>query len=197
MSSFSAGEDPSGADAGAMTAIPPSLSHPSRAGQVVISEIMVNPELVSDTAGEWFELRNESASQGFELSGCSIDDGSAKPHALPAPLVLAPGAFVAIGRSAQVGFQADALLSFSFSNTADVLALICDGVEIDRVAYDSSFPLAAGASMSLDPGCADASCNDRASAWCLGRIAYAAGFGTPGSANPPCSEPVDADAGAP
>ncbi|MFI5308348.1 MAG: lamin tail domain-containing protein [Polyangiales bacterium] len=190
------GEPDVGGDGGGAVAMVPMFRRPSRRGDVVITEIMVNPEAVSDAEGEWFELHNPSASDGLDLSGCTVDDGSLKPHVLPTPLALAPGGFLAVGRSMRVGFAAAALLTFSLSNTADVLALACDGTEIDRVAYDASFPLAPGVSMSLDPGCSDASCNDLGSAWCLGRTAYGSGLGTPGAPNPPCDASADGDAGA-
>src|SRR5690606_5068993 len=38
-------------------------------GELIISEFMANPEVVSDTAGEWFELR---ALADFDLNGLEI-----------------------------------------------------------------------------------------------------------------------------
>jgi len=185
-----------GADGGSGAA--PAPPPPSTAGQVVITEIMLNPEALRDDEGEWLELYNPSTNATFDLRGCALDDGAAKPHPIASSLLLAPKAFVTVARSAKVAFHADALLSFSFANTADRVGLVCDGVEIDRVAYDGAFPLVAGASLSLDPGAMDASDNDRAEAWCAARTSYGADLGTPGAANPPCIVADDGvDAGAP
>lgn len=161
------------------------LRHPL-AGEVVITEIMSNPAAVRDDAGEWFELHNPGT-RALELGGCSIDDGAATMHVLPAPLVIAADAFLVIARGPEAGVAADATLSFSLGNSADVLALVCDGHDVDRVAYDASFPLASGASMSLDPS-AGAGENDAATAWCVAQSSYGEDRGTPGSVNPPCDD---------
>jgi hypothetical protein len=171
--------------AGGGASMQETLRHPL-AGEVVITEIMSNPAAVRDDAGEWFELRNPGA-HALELGGCTIDDGAATMHALPAPLAIAPGAYLVISRGPEAGVTSHATLSFSLGNSADVLALICDGRDVDRVAYDASFPLASGASMSLDPS-AGARENDAASAWCVAQQSYGEDRGTPGSANPACDD---------
>jgi hypothetical protein len=186
---------------GAMSSIPPrngetqsAPSRPSAAGQIVITEIMANPSAVSDTDGEWIELHNPSAIEALDLTGCAVDDGGKTPHAINMPLYLEPGAYVTIARSVNAGFAADLLLGISLSNDADTVALLCQGVAIDRVAYGPGFPLAPGASMSLDPGSIDAARNDTAAAWCLARVSYGSDLGTPGAPNPDCSD-RDLDAG--
>lgn len=157
-----------------------------RAGEVVISELMSNPAAVSDTDGEWIELYNPSRSQAVSLDGCAIDDGSAI-KALMAGARIAPLGYVTLARSTQVGFAPTQVLSFSLGNSDDSVALVCAGVEIDRVRYGAGFPLAAGASMSLAATALDAVANDDASAWCLGTATDALGErGTPGASNPPC-----------
>jgi hypothetical protein len=165
---------------------------PSTAGDLVITELMSNPEAVRDDAGEWFELHNPAAAQVFELAGCAIDDGGAAPRMLAGPLRVDPGAFVAVARSEEVGFVPDWTMTFSLGNAADVLALICDGVVIDRVAYGAGFPLTPGASMALDPAALDAHANDGPEPWCVALLGYGAERGSPGAPNPPCA---DADAG--
>jgi hypothetical protein len=171
----------------------PAVRHPGE-GEIVITEIMSDPAAVADTAGEWFELHNPSASEALDLGGCSVDDGAAKPHVVPAPFVIAKDEYVVIGRGAAAGFTPDLVMSFSLGNSADVLVVRCDGREIDRVAYGAGFPLVAGASMSLAPD-ASASDNDAAGAWCAAQREYAGDRGTPGAANPACADALDADAG--
>lgn len=170
---------------------------PAVEGEVVITEVMSDPAAVRDDAGEWFELHNPSADRVLELSECVVDDGSASPRNLRGPLQLAPLGFAAVARGQDAGFVPDHAMSFSLGNTADVLALVCDGVVIDRVAYGPGFPLAPGASMALDPDATDAVSNDDPSVWCLSQAAYGADRGTPAAPNQDCEDgDADADAGA-
>ena len=163
-------------------------------GALVITEVMSNPEAVRDDAGEWFELYNPSESDALTLAGCAVDDGAERPRLLMGELVIEPLGYAVIARSAEVGFVPDAILSLSLANTEDRLALICDGVEIDRVSYGPGYPLVPGASLALDPGASDAIANDSAAAWCSGTGGAGGDRGTPGSANASC-EQDGADAG--
>lgn len=164
---------------------------PRAASEVVITELMPNPMLVSDTDGEWVELHNPSATTALDLAGCALDDGGAsKP--LADALLVPPGTFVTLARTEAAGFVPDRTLSFSLANEADSIALVCEGVTIDRVAYGPGFPLAAGTSMALDPSAFDATSNDAAATWCLSPRASYAEQGTPGMPNPPCHEDEDA-----
>lgn len=191
-----AAAQPPGASAGA-AAQPdepdaPRIPRPSAPGDIVITELMSNPEALRDDVGEWFELYNPSDEHALSLEGCAIDDGTERPRALPGALVIEPLGFAVIARSDQVAFAADLVLSFSLGNSEDRLALICGGVEIDRVSYGAGYPLVAGASLSLDPGAFDALANDDPAAWCAAPPA-AGDRGSPGAPNPDC---LAADAGA-
>ena len=164
---------------------------PRAPSEVVITELMPNPAQVPDDDGEWLELHNPSSDTTLELQGCALDDGGAtKP--LADPLQLAPGGFATLARSALAGFVPDATLSFSLANEADAIALSCEGVVIDRVAYGPSFPLAPGVSTALDPGAFDAAANDDPTSWCPSASSTYAEQGTPGAPNPPCHGDVDA-----
>lgn len=159
-------------------------------GAVVVSEVMSDPSLLGDTQGEWFELHNPS-DRSIDLQGCVVDDGGTL-RIVAEPFLIAPRSHVTIARGTSPGFVPDRVMPMSLGNDADVLAISCDGVEIDRIVYGPGFPLRAGTSMSLDPG-ADASSNDDAGAWCFAELPYALGFGTPGAPNPACAD--DADGG--
>jgi hypothetical protein len=99
-----------------------------------------------------------------------------------------------LGRGPEAGFTPDLVISLSLTNSSDTVALLCDGVEIDRVRYDASFPLRSGASLSLDPALMTPLENDDPASWCLGTEDYGGDLGTPGLPNPSCSP---ADAGVP
>jgi hypothetical protein len=165
---------------------------PSRRGELVISELMIDPRTASDSEGEWFELYNPNAYE-LELRGCEIDDGGKSPHPVAHPLRALATAYVTIARQRSLGFAPDATASFSLSNAADSLALRCAGVEIDRVSYDKAagYALPSGASLALDPGRLDASQNDMPDAWCAASASYGPELGSPGRANAPCTAEVD------
>lgn len=170
---------------------------PSRAGALVISELMVDPKKVSDAAGEWFELYNPGP-EALDLGGCSIADGSAQLHAIEAHVRVPPQGFVSVARSAAPGFVPHVTATFSLKNGADVLEIACGGVVVDRVQYDKTagFPVAAGVAMSLDARHLHADANDAGSAWCLAAEMYDSDLGSPGRANPACASGEDAGAAA-
>jgi hypothetical protein len=173
---------------------PSAAESPHLAGQLVISELMIDPKTLSDAQGEWLELANTGA-EPLELQGCALDDGGKEPRLIAAPLLAPAFGYVTIARGPQPGFEPSYVTSLSFSNSADTIALRCAEVEIDRVSYDKArgFPLVSGASLSLDPDQQSAQANDAAEAWCAGSESYGPELGSPGRANPPCAR--DADAG--
>jgi hypothetical protein len=180
-------------DAGSLDAAPeppetasqPLAEHP---GDLIISELMIDPKALSDAEGEWIELYNATDAT-LELRGCQLDDGAESLHEIPAVLVEA-GAFLTIAGEAEPGFSADLLVPLSLTNSADSVAILCQGLEIDRVSYDKAaeFAIAPGLSLALDPAELDAHANDAASAWCAGMDAYATDLGSPGQPNPSCHD---------
>jgi hypothetical protein len=148
---------------------------------------MADPSALPDEDGEWLELYNRRENGSLQLEGCAIDDGSSSQHLIRAPFSLAAGAYATIARSEQPAFRPDVVLSFSLANSADSIALSCDDIVIDRVAYDASFPRAPGSSLSLDPGSFDPERNDQSAAWCSATAALESEFGTPGSPNSRCA----------
>ncbi|MDH5672953.1 MAG: lamin tail domain-containing protein [Myxococcales bacterium] len=178
-------------DAGAATGAEPA-PRPSAPGHLLITELMPNPAAVADTAGEWIELYNPGA-EALDVAGCLLDDGGSTRRPLPAGTTIDAGAHFLLARSEQCPVPPDLVISFSLGNSADRVAIFCDGIEIDAVAYGEGFPLSPGVSMSLDPDAYDAVDNDFGQAYCPGRFAYAIDLGTPGEPNPSCD--TDADAG--
>lgn len=173
------------------------VARPVAAGDLIISELMVDPKTLPDSQGEWFELYNPS-DRAFSLQECQLDDGAKSPHRITPVLVVEPGAYVSVARQLEPGFVPDATASLSLTNSADTLALVCGSVEIDRVTYDKAagFGIVPGASLSLDPHKLDARDNDLPSSWCAGQTSYGGDLGSPGRENPDCATD-EADAGSP
>jgi hypothetical protein len=178
-------------DASVPDAPPEEVAEPSqplveRAGELIITELMIDPKALPDTEGEWLELYNATDSM-LELRDCQLDDGDDSLHEIPALLVEA-GAYFTIAREAEPGFHADLVVPLSLTNSADSVAIVCQGHEIDRVTYDAAadFAIESGVSLALDSEQLDAQANDSASAWCEGHDPYADDLGSPGLANPSC-----------
>lgn len=169
---------------------------PPSAGDLVITEIMANPASpIYDDDGEWFEILNVSG-QDLDIQGLTARDQGTNSFTLPtgAPIILAAGDYFVMGRNGDPALNGGVTLDYQYSsqmqlaNSDDEIILEVGGVLIDEVAYDDlTFPLASGASMSLDPGLLTATDNDLAASWCEATTQYATdNLGTPGAANDAC-----------
>ena len=124
---------------------------------LVISEIMKDPDNVLDSAGEWFEVFNASDTY-VDMEGWGIEDLGTNSHAVGRSVIVAPGEFAVICRSADDtangGFACTYEGVFTLSNGADEIRLCSSspctsGNEVDRVEYDDGvlWPDPTGASM--------------------------------------------------
>jgi predicted extracellular nuclease len=165
-------------------------AHAAAPGDVVINEIMQNPSVVFDSAGEWFELYNPTAS-AIDINGWTIQDNDFDSHVIVngGPLVISAGGYLVLGNNGDIttngGVNVDYVFSGVFlANGADEVVLVDDGLtEIDRVEYDGgpNFPDPNGASMALEDPALD---NNVGANWCTAVTPYGDGDkGTPGAAN--------------
>jgi len=156
----------------------------------VIHEILQNPAAVNDSAGEWFEVFNPTATP-FDLDGWTIQDNDIDSHVIAngGPLVLPAGGFLVLGNNGDSltngGVAVDYVYSgIALANGADELVLLdTDLNEIDRVEWDDglTFPDPNGASMALSDPALD---NNVGANWCTASTPFGDGdFGTPGAAN--------------
>lgn len=155
---------------------------PAREGDLVVTELMIDPRVRSDSEGEWVELWNPTTDT-WELEGCMLESDPDETHELRGSLVVAPGERVVLARSASPGFAPRYVYEgISFANSDDAIALTCGGEFIDLVTWGDA---PSGASWSLDPAHADARSNDAYDAWCPTPLDVE-DASTPGAANPPC-----------
>lgn len=162
---------------------------PSGAGELVLTELMITP--IGAGAHEWIELHNPGSS-ALNLRGCEIDGDSLTDH-VDVDVEVAPGAYVVLSRDdaeLQDGLTANFVYeSITMSASDDYMAVVCGGVEIDRVAWGDDFEQR-GVSTQLSAGSLDAADNDRAGNWCFGTAPYGNAVnenrGTPGAANSGC-----------
>ena len=121
-------------------------------GDLLISEVMVNPAAVSDTRGEWFELYNPTADE-INLRDIIIGDDGGDSHTIETDLLILPGHFLTLARNGDNaingGLDADYIYDdFTLSNSGDEIVLREGPIEKLRLEYGSAFD-AAGQSREL------------------------------------------------
>ena len=158
---------------------------------VIINEIMQNPNAVSDSAGEWFELHNPTA-MAIDINGWTLADNDTDSHVINngGPLLIPAGGFLVLGNNIDSSTNGGAPVDYSYggswflANGADEVVLFDTSLnEIDRVEYDGglNFPDPTGASMSLSDPALD---NNVGANWCESVTSFGDGdFGTPGAEN--------------
>ena len=158
--------------------------------ELVINEIMQDPNAVGDNAGEWFELYNPTGAD-IDVEGWTVQDNGSDSFVIAngAPLLVPAGGYLVLGNHADTTTNGGVAIDYEFSgmyigNSDDELVLIdALGNEIDRVEYDGGpvFPDPTGASMALQDPALD---NSDGVNWCTASTPYGAGdLGTPGAAN--------------
>jgi hypothetical protein len=174
-------------------------------GDLVIVEIMSNPQTVSDAFGEWFEIYNASGRELY-LNGViitsTVDDDY---HMIRSDelLRMEPGELMVLAVNGDSTVNGDVVADYEYSdvilsNETDDLLLMADEVIVDQVSWDdgASMPDESGASMTLDPWVyLDTEMfvphvdNDNPDNWCDAIEAWGAraDFGSPGSLNEYCS----------
>jgi hypothetical protein len=122
------------------------------AGDLVVTEFMANPAAVSDSDGEYVEIYNRTGTS-YDLDGFRLRDDGSNDHPIGASVVVAPGAFVILARSADPMGDGSVTpdyvySSFTLTNSADEIVLETgDGTEIFRLAYTDGDAGGAGVAM--------------------------------------------------
>ena len=139
-----------------------------RQGELVISELMIDPRDRPDSEGEWVELWNRGDAW-VDLEGHLLADAGVDAFELGS-VVVEPGGFVVLCPEGS-GCDGEYVYEtwgggFALSNTEDeVLLLAPDGALLDEVAYGEGFAIV-GASVGVDPDEATVSLNDDLDHWC-------------------------------
>ncbi|MFZ5480172.1 MAG: lamin tail domain-containing protein, partial [Myxococcota bacterium] len=174
------------------------------AGELVISEVMYDPDAVDDADGEWFEVYNATA-YVVNLAGLVVSDDAGFAELdrfeVDVDLVVAAGGRAVFGVEGDPAINGGVTLDYdfpgsgvNFNNGADDLYVgVASGASfltIDAVAWDEAagWPAAKGFSIELNDGRLSASSNDAASAWCLATstAGSTSDKGSPGEASSGC-----------
>ncbi|MCA9572337.1 MAG: lamin tail domain-containing protein, partial [Myxococcales bacterium] len=157
-------------------------------GDIIVSEIMANPNACDDTDCEYIELYNTTG-LSFDLQGLVLVDAGANSSTLTAPLPIGPHGYVVLGRTtwAYLDFTPDASFTFGVNNTNESIELRNANGTL-AVTPLLNAPTPAGTSMQLGSGYLDVFSMGSASSWCpsTAPIGSSGDVGTPGAPNGPC-----------
>ena len=115
----------------------------SGAGDIFVSEIMANPDVVSDLDGEWFELYNPQ-SRSFSLRGCRFTGTDGDAFEIESDVTIGPWSRVVFGVNGSMdengGAEVDVVydrLDFSLDNFEDQIRMVnASGVTVSTVNYN-------------------------------------------------------------
>ena len=173
------------------------------AGEVLFSELMIEPGAADDAQGEWIELYNAGPRDLLLDDWVLVLDGEEPGHALGGdePLLLVPGGYLVLGRSADAatngGVPVDAVYDGpELAAEAGQLELRdAFGAVVAAFAYDDRHAVVDGASLSLSGQRLDVALAELPESWCAALEPWGPGSdrGTPGAPNPACPAVGDDD----
>ena len=165
-------------------------------GELLIDEIMYDPDSLSDTQGEWFEIYNASGSI-IDLYHLVIRRGSTNEHIIGDHITLEPGAYMVMAKTEGACEASSKYVygsSISLPNSGDELSLSNYGTDgnngylVFSLNYGPGFPDGTGASIGLNPDHLNPNDASEGSNWCVSTSAYNTGDkGTPGEQNDNCN----------
>ncbi len=169
-------------------------------GDLVFSEMMIDPVAVDDTLGEWVELYNDSGST-LNIGGYSFHDEDVDRWTLEGEILVLPGDYVVLcaepdaalngGVPCDAGFFRDSNGNgLALANGPDEVVLSRpDGTAIDGLHYDENW-YEKGFAIGVDPSWQRSGDNDDVTHWCqqVTVMSTSGETGTPGQANDSCDE---------
>jgi hypothetical protein len=166
-------------------------------GDLLITEIMYNPAVISDSEGEWIEIFNNTASDYNLHNVVLVRVSSDDRHTIISDVIIPPGGFAVLARTVTATDNVDYAYgsSISLPNTGEKLQLFTYGTDgtdgelicsVDYGAANFNTGLS-GISIQLDPSITDSEEAMDGLNWCESTASYSAdNLGTPGSVNTDC-----------
>jgi len=166
------------------------------AGDLVITELMINPAAVGDSFGEWFEVKNVTGVDVPLCDGWVFSDLGTNSFTVADPSVVVPAGGYAVfaveasplangGVTPDYVYNSASSGGMQLGQSGDELIITFDGLLIDEFLWASNFD-PTGASMQVQSGLEDAGSNDLEANWCQATTPMSGGdVGTPGAA-PDC-----------
>ena len=117
-------------------------------GDLLITELMINPVALADSQGEWIELYNPTDSE-INLRDHQLRDDGSDLHRFDTDLLILPLTYLTLARGANPGFTPDYVYDrFTLANGADEIVFSDAAGDVLRLDYRSGFA-APGRSMEL------------------------------------------------
>ena len=123
---------------------------------LVISEVMQNPNAVDDSNGEWFEVYNNGVT-AINMNGYTLLDLGSNSHVIVSDLIVNPNEYVVLGCNDDPTQNGGVLLHYVYTWSTFILSNLDDEIiiqdaalnEITRIEYDGGhlWPNPTGASM--------------------------------------------------
>lgn len=164
----------------------PQLAVSAYASQIVINEVMVDPNAVTDANGEWLEVHNRGAS-AVNLQGWTLASNNDSPQTIASSVSVPAGGYVVLARNGNSGTNGGVTPDYTYAiinlaNTSDWVALRDGGgASVDSVSWASTMP--AGATRGVSDPSLD-NLDAKGSNWHTSTAAFGAGDkGTPGARN--------------
>lgn len=172
----------------------------AQAGEIIITEMMINPSATNDNVGEWIEITNVSGNS-LILDGITVSDLTGSFTISNSSVTLEEGETAVLCINSDPTINGGVSCDYQYSgvtlnNSSDKITLKLGETIIDVVEYDSGlWSITAGSSISLDPNANDGASNDDPANWCSthSNASYQltdGDYGTPGDTNPSCVAPT-------
>jgi beta-lactamase superfamily II metal-dependent hydrolase len=164
----------------------PTLTVSTYASQIVINEVMADPDAVTDANGEWLEVHNRGAA-AVNLQGWTLASNNDSPQTIASSVSVPAGGYVVLARNASSGSNGGVTPDYAYAiinlaNSSDWVALRDGGgASVDSVAWASTMPV--GATRGVSDPSAD-NLDAKGSNWHTATSTFGAGDeGTPGARN--------------
>ncbi len=162
-------------------------------GDIIITEIMANPDVASDDKAEWLEIYN-SSNYSIDLSTLTIVRVKTDVYNYETIFLgnstIGSHQYMLISRTTEAHLEnVDATSNFTLGNNGETqLSLKLYGVILDSVIYKEE-NVVKGKSWQLDPNYLNSIANDNSSTWCLSTTTISdnnSDLGTPKLVNLSC-----------
>jgi hypothetical protein len=100
-------------------------------GDLIITEIMYDPDFLTDTQGEWFEVQNVSATEINLKDLVILRTSNSSRHIIATDVIVAPGAFAVLARTATATVSPNYVYgtSITLPNTGEEISLNTYGTD--------------------------------------------------------------------
>lgn len=164
----------------------PAAAVSTYASQIVINEVMADPDAVTDANGEWIEVHNTGAA-AVNLQGWTLASNNDSPQTISSSVSVPAGGYVVLARNGTYSTNGGVNEHYTYAiinlaNTSDWVALRDGlGASVDSVSWATAMPVGATRGVS-DPTLDNL--DAKGSNWHTSTTAFGAGDeGTPGARN--------------